>query len=476
MSIAHIAEGDGRPIGETLNSLLQAMQAAHQRDGFADLALRRDRLGRIGAMVRENQDAIVAAIDADFGGRSREETLLAEIFTTLSSVRHARGGVAKWMRPRRRAMDLAFMPARARVLPQPLGVAGIISPWNYPLLMALSPLIGALAAGNRAMLKPSEFTPRTTELMAEMIAAKFAADEVTVVQGGVEVGAAFAALPFDHLLYTGSTNVGRKVMAAAAANLTPVTLELGGKSPAIIGARADLDAAVASIVRGKLFNAGQTCVAPDYVLLPQSQLEAFVDKALAVAARFYPDLPDNPDYSSIINQPQFDRLQGMIRDAETQGARVLTAGAGGGRKLPLTLVLDSTDDMAVRREEIFGPVLPVVAYDDLDAAIGLVNAGDRPLALYVYDRDRAAIDRVLEETISGGAVVNDCLIHAGVENLPFGGVGASGMGQYHGRDGFETFSKLKPVVYQSRLNGMWILNPPYGAKAKGLIKLLLKRL
>ena len=475
MSIAHIADGEGQPIGETLSGLLRAMQAAHQRDGFADLALRRDRLGRIAAMVRQNQDAIVAAIDADFGGRSREETLLAEVFTTLSSARHAKGGVAKWMRPRRRAMDLALKPARARLLPQPLGVAGIISPWNYPLLMALSPLVGALAAGNRAMVKPSEFTPRTSELLAEMIAENFAADEVAVVQGGIEVGAAFAALPFDHLLYTGSTNVGRKVMAAAAANLTPVTLELGGKSPAIIGADANMDAAVASIVRGKLFNAGQTCVAPDYVLVPHSHLDAFVAKALAVAAKYYPDLADNPDYSSIANQAQFDRLQAMIRDAETQGARILTAGTGGGHKLPLTIVLDSTDVMAVRREEIFGPVLPVVPYNDLDAAIAHVNGGDRPLALYVYDRDRANIDRVLGATISGGAVVNDCLIHAGVEALPFGGVGASGMGQYHGQDGFETFSKLKPVLYQSRLNGMWILNPPYGAKAKGLIKLLLKR-
>ncbi|HJM91608.1 MAG: coniferyl aldehyde dehydrogenase [Alphaproteobacteria bacterium] len=475
MSMAHMADGQSQPLDETLNELLRAMQTAHLRDGFADLALRCDRLGRIGAMVRENQNTIIAAIDADFGGRSREETLLAEVFTTLSSVRHAKGGVAKWMRPRRRAMDLAFKPARATLLPQPLGVAGIISPWNYPLLMALSPLVGALAAGNRAMVKPSEFTPRTSELLAEMIAKKFTADEVAVVQGGVEVGAAFAALPFDHLFFTGSTNVGRKVMAAAAANLTPVTLELGGKSPAIIAPDANLDVAVTSIVRGKLFNAGQTCVAPDYVLLPQAQLDAFVEKALAVAVRFYPDLADNPDYSSIVNQAQFDRLQGMIRDAETQGARVLTASVGVGRKLPLTLVLDSTDAMAVRREEIFGPVLPVIPYGDLDAAIGHVNGGERPLALYAYGRDRANIDRVLRSTISGGAVVNDCLIHAGVEALPFGGVGTSGMGQYHGQEGFETFSKLKPVMYQSRLNGMWVLNPPYGAKAKALIKLLLKR-
>jgi coniferyl-aldehyde dehydrogenase len=400
---------------------------------------------------------------------------LAEIFTTLSSVRHAKGRLGKWMRPRRRAMDLAFKPARARLLPQPLGVVGIISPWNYPLLLALSPLVGALAAGNRIMLKPSEFTPRTAALLAEMLARHFAADEVAVVQGGPAVGAAFAKLPFDHLLYTGSTNVGRKVMAAAAENLTPVTLELGGKSPAIVGPDAAMDAAVTSIVRGKLFNAGQTCVAPDYVLVPKDRVGVFVEKALAMAAEFYPDLADNGDYSAIVNQAQYDRLQSMLAEAEAKGARVLAAGRGSGRKMPLTLLLETAESMAVRREEIFGPLLPVIPYAGLDGAIAHVNGGDRPLALYVYDRNQGNVERVLVETISGGAVVNDCLLHAGVENLPFGGVGLSGMGQYHGREGFETFSKLKPVMYQSRLNGMWLLHPPYGARAKGMIKLLLKR-
>ncbi len=479
MSTANVADHEGPEPGDELSTgmrgRLGSMRAAQQRDGVADLALRRDRLGRIAAMVRQNQDAIIAAIDGDFGGRAREETLLAEVFTSLSGVRHARGHLAKWMRPRRRAVDLAFKPARARLLPQPLGVVGIISPWNYPLLMALSPLVGALAAGNRVMLKPSEFTPRMSGLLAEMIAEKFSADEISVFQGGVAVGAAFAGLPFDHLLYTGSTNVGRKVMAAAAENLTPVTLELGGKSPAIIAPDAALDAAVASIVRGKLFNAGQTCVAPDYALVPEGRVDDFVEKALAVAAKFYPDLPDNPDYSAIVNQAQYDRLQDMLAEAEAQGARVMAAADGGGRKLPLTLILNSTEGMAVRREEIFGPLLPIVPYRDLAAAIAHVNGGERPLALYVYGRDRRNIDRVLAETVSGGAVVNDCLIQYGVEDLPFGGVGASGMGHYHGRDGFDTFSKLKPVLYQSRLNGMWILNPPYGAKARGLIKLLLKR-
>ena len=432
MTIVGNAAGVTQVYQSELRGQLGAMQAANLRDGAPDWARRLDRLERIGAMVRENQAAVIAAIDSDFGGRAREETMLGEIFTTLLAVRHAKSRLAKWMRPRRRAIGLAFWPARARLLPQPLGVVGIISPWNYPLFLALSPLVGAVAA-------------------------------------------AFSELPFDHLLYTGSASVGRKVMAAAAENLTPVTLELGGKSPAIIGPEAALDSAVESIVRGKLFNAGQTCVAPDYVLVPKDQVGFFVAKALAVAGKFYPILADNPDYSAILNQAQFDRLQAMLAEAAAQGARVVAAGTCSGRKLPLTMLLETKASMTVRREEIFGPLLPIIPYDDLSAAIAHVNGGDRPLALYVYDRNRNNVERVLRETISGGAVVNDCLLHAGAENLPFGGVGASGMGQYHGTDGFETFSKLKPVVYQSRLNAMWLLHPPYGRRAKCLIKFLLKR-
>jgi coniferyl-aldehyde dehydrogenase len=475
MTIVGNAAGVTQVYQSELRGQLGAMQAANLRDGAPDWARRLDRLERIGAMVRENQAAVIAAIDSDFGGRAREETMLGEIFTTLLAVRHAKSRLAKWMRPRRRAIGLAFWPARARLLPQPLGVVGIISPWNYPLFLALSPLVGAVAAGNRALLKPSELTPRTAALMGEVVAQYFAVDEIAVVQGGRAVAAAFSELPFDHLLYTGSASVGRKVMAAAAENLTPVTLELGGKSPAIIGPAAALDAAVESIIRGKLFNAGQTCVAPDYVLVPKDQVGFFVAKALAVAGKFYPILADNPDYSAILNQAQFDRLQAMLAEAAAQGARVVVAGAGSGRKLPLTMLLETKASMTVRREEIFGPLLPIIPYDDLSAAIAHVNGGDRPLALYVYDRNRNNVERVLRETISGGAVVNDCLLHAGAENLPFGGVGASGMGQYHGSDGFETFSKLKPVVYQSRLNAMWLLHPPYGRRAKCLIKFLLKR-
>ncbi len=458
-----------------MRETLGAMKAAQRLAGTPNLAVRNERLSRIAAMVRTYQEEIVAAVDEDFGGRAREETLLAEIFTTLSSVRHARKYLRRWMRPERRSLDLAFRPARAKLLPQPLGVVGIISPWNYPLYMATSPLVGAVAAGNRVMVKPSEHTPRTSALMAKMIGRYFAADEIAVIQGGRRVGEMFSCLPFDHLLYTGSASVARRIMAAAAENLTPVTLELGGKSPAIISEDVDLRTAATSIVRGKLFNAGQTCVAPDYVLLPRSMRDGFIEAALAAAANFYPTVGDNNDYSAIVDQKQYDRIQTLLANAVADGANICTVGEGAGRKVPLTLLTNTNSDMAIRREEIFGPLLPLVEYEDLDEAINLVNDGPHPLALYFYGRNAATIDRVLNETKSGGVVVNDCFLHAGVEDLPFGGVGASGMGQYHGQAGFETFSKLKPVLYQSRWNGMWLLYPPYGRRTNTIINLLLKR-
>lgn len=475
MSIAQDAAQQNPAPEIRLQTLLVAMQAANGREGTPDRGTRLDRLTRIATMVRAHGEAIVEAVDEDFQGRAREETLLAEIFTTLACVRHAKKNLGAWMRPRRRGLDLAFKLARAKLMAQPLGVVGVISPWNYPLYMALSPLVGAIAAGNRVMVKPSEITSRTSALLAQMIGEVFAEDEITVVQGGRDVGEAFSRLPLDHLLYTGSGAVGRKIMAAAAENLTPVTLELGGKSPAIIGPDADLKAAAISIVRGKLLNAGQTCVAPDYALVPDHLVEPFTAQLLAAAETFYPTVDGNPDYSAIVNQAQFDRLENMVGQAERQGACAVRAGTGGGRRMPLTLLLNTNETMAVRREEIFGPLLPIVPYDDITAAIGLVYKGESPLALYVYGRDRGMIQRVLDETISGGAVVNDCLLHAGVEDLPFGGVGASGMGNYHGREGFETFSKLNPVLYQSRWNAMWLLHPPYGKRANAMINLLLKR-
>jgi len=484
MSVAETtAPGPASDPAASLTVQLEVMRAAFLRDGPPDAGARRADLRRLESALLAERDAIVAAIAADFGSRAREETLAADLFVVISAIRHARRGLRRWMRPRRRRIDPVFLPARARLLPQPLGVVGIIAPWNYPVNLALSPLVATLAAGNRAMVKPSELTPHTAEVLADLLGRAFPAEQVAVVTGGAEVGAAFAALPFDHLLFTGSTAVGRKVMAAAAPGLTPVTLELGGKSPAIIGPGADLERAVRSIVQGKLFNAGQTCIAPDYVLAPADKVEAVATLALRTAAQFHPHLAGNPSYTAIVNERHAQRLRSLVEDAEAKGATVRQPerpgsdadAAGAERKLPLTVLTGVSDEMRVMREEIFGPLLPVLPYDDLQVALDGINAGPRPLALYLFDDDRATVDRVLSRTWSGGACVNETLLHAGIEDLPFGGVGDSGMGRYHGREGFETFSHLKPVLYQSRFNAMWMMRPPYGRWSRLALRLMLGR-
>jgi coniferyl-aldehyde dehydrogenase len=343
------------------------------------------------------------------------------------------------------------------------------------------PLLAALAAGNRVMLKPSELTPRTTEFMAELLARLFPSEQVATVLGGPEVGGAFAALPFDHLFYTGSTAVGRLVMKAAAENLTPVTLELGGKSPCILGEDAALGGAAQSIAYGKLLNAGQTCIAPDYVLVPEAKREAFIALARQAAARLYPRLAGNPDYTSIVNERHYARLTRYLEEAKTKGARIIPINPAGevltpaSRKIAPTLVIDPADDCALMQDEIFGPILPVKSYRGLDEAIDYVNRRPRPLALYYFGADGVQRDRVLQRTISGGASVNETLMHILVEDLPFGGIGASGIGAYHGEIGFQTFSHRKGVFYQSRLNGAALLRPPFGKLASAMLKVLLKR-
>jgi acyl-CoA reductase-like NAD-dependent aldehyde dehydrogenase len=382
------------------------------------------------------------------------------------------------MKPQRKSASLWFRPGRAQIIPQPLGVVGIIVPWNYPLFLAISPLAAALAAGNRVLLKMSEFTPRTGELLAELVAKYFAAEDVSVVLGDASVGADFARLPFDHLLFTGSTKVGHDIMRMAADNLTPVTLELGGKSPVIVGPDYPLEKAAERIMVGKLLNAGQTCIAPDYVLLPAGREQEFVDAARTVVARCFPAMATTPDYTSIINERHYQRLQGYVSDAQERGARIeplsMAAADATQRKLPPLALLDVNDDMRVMQDEIFGPLLPVLPYADLDAAISYVNRHPRPLALYYFGHDGAARDRVLNETVAGGVTVNDTILHIAQEELPFGGVGPSGMGQYHGIDGFRTFSKQKAVFYQSGLNGMALFNPPYGALFERLTKFLIR--
>jgi acyl-CoA reductase-like NAD-dependent aldehyde dehydrogenase len=461
-------------------ALSRAFELQRQRRGEGlSAAERRAALTTLEALLRDNTEAICAAIDRDFGGRSPNETRVLELFPCLEGIAHARRNLARWMRPRRARTGFWFLPGRSRVLLQPLGVVGIVVPWNYPLYLAVGPLVAAFAAGNRVMIKMSESAPATGELLARLVAARFDPAVLTVVNGDAEVAKAFTALPFDHLLFTGSTEVGRHVMRAAAANLTPVTLELGGKSPAIVGRDIAVEEAADKIAFGKCLNGGQTCIAPDYALVPAERVEPFVAAVQAAVARLYPTLRDNPDYTAIIDARHRARLAACLDEARARGARVVEANPAaedlrGSPKMAPVLVVGAPDDTRLMREEIFGPILPVVPYASLDEAIAYVNARPRPLALYVFDHDRAAIDRVLERTVSGGATVNETLLHIAQEDLPFGGVGASGMGEYHGRAGFETFSKRKAVFFQSRVNGLKLLRPPYGKRFATLAKLLLR--
>jgi len=452
---------------EGLAARFARLREASRRAPFPDLGERCDRLRRLLALMTEEASAIEAAISADFGHRCVQETRLAEAFVVEAGVKHTLRHLKGWMKPKRVKTELAFLPGRNRLMPQPLGVVGVVAPWNYPLQLTLGPISAALAAGNRVMVKPSELTPRFSALLASLVGRRFRDDEVTVVEGGPEVASAFTALPFDHLLFTGSTRVGRIVAAAAAKNLTPVTLELGGKSPAILDASADVAKAASRIAFAKLLNAGQTCVAPDYVMVPEGREEAFVAAYRAAVARLFGDDPGNPDYTAIVCAPHRARQQELVDDAVAGGARVVWAVADPARwsnsaKFPPCVLLDTTPEMRVRREEIFGPILPVVPVSGLDAAIATVLADERPLALYWFGSDRAALDRVMIETVAGGVTVNDCLVHLAQENQPFGGVGASGMGAYHGEWGFRTFSHLKPIFHRPDLSGLGLVQPPYG--------------
>ncbi|MGB3381463.1 MAG: coniferyl aldehyde dehydrogenase [Rhodanobacter sp.] len=463
----------------TLTDSLRLLRAAQRAQPMPEWTVRAARLRALQALLRENRERMVEAIHADFGSRPREETELLEFFPSLSAIRHALAHGRRWMKPRRRLADWLFLPARTELRPQPRGVVGIIVPWNYPLYLAVGPLVDALVAGNRAMVKMSEFTPRFSALFAEQVTKYFQPDEVRVVTGDADVAQAFSALPFDHLLFTGSTAVGHHVMRAAAANLTPVTLELGGKSPAIVGPGARLDHAVERIMVGKLLNAGQTCIAPDYVLLPRARMADFIALAGQAVARMYPQLQQNAQYASIVSDRQYQRLTALRDDAQTAGARVHALGEAAEdparRLLPPQLLTEVDDGMAVMREEIFGPLLPLLPYDTLDEAIAHVAARAHPLALYLFEDDPARIDRVLARTHAGGVSVNDTLYHIAQHRLPFGGIGASGMGGYHGEAGFRTFSHFKPVFRQARWNGAGLLNPPYGKRFRRLLDLLLRR-
>jgi coniferyl-aldehyde dehydrogenase len=461
----------------SLAPTLERLRAAW-RASKPDLAQRHADLGRLRHVLSGRLDAMDAAIRADFGHRSPHENLISEAMVTLSEIDLARRKLRAWAKPRRVGVGWKFWPGRAELRPSPVGVVGIISPWNYPVNLALVPLVSAIAAGNHVYLKPSEHTPRTSEFLRQLLADVFPESRVAVAIGGADVGAAFSALPFDHLLFTGSTAVGRKVMAAAAPNLTPVTLELGGKAPAVVAPDFPVDLAAARIASGKWFNAGQTCIGVDYALVDDARRDAFVDALRAQVVARFGDLSDASNYTRIINAPQFDRLQGLLADARARGAQVVplieidAVRMQAERLLPPTIVLDAPDDSDLMRHEIFGPLLPIRTYARLDDAIAYVASHDRPLALYPFSNERATIERIVDATLAGGVAVNDTLVHFAVDTLPFGGIGPSGMGAIHGKAGFDTFSKLLPIFHQSRWAATDLLRPPYAGFVDRLVRFL----
>lgn len=460
---------------------------AAQRRAFLDelpvaKEVRRDRLTRAIALLVDHRDDLAAAMDADFSGRPRLMSLFTDIASSVKALKFARKKLSGWMKPERRSLEfpLGLLGASGRIDYQPKGVIGLISPWNFPVNLTFGPLAGIFAAGNRVMIKPSEITPETSELMARLFREYFDETEVSVITGGPDIGQAFAALPFDHLLFTGATSVGRHVMRAAADNLTPVTLELGGKSPVIVSQSADMAAMGERVIIGKMMNAGQICLAPDYMLVPEDHIDRVREALMAAALKLYPTTEGNDDYAAVVNQRHRARLAAHIADAREKGARVTVvtpAGADGGSRMPLTLIEQAGDDASVMREEIFGPLLPLVPYRRIEDAIAYVNAHDRPLGLYYFGRDATEERQVLERTISGGVTVNDVVWHVGHEDLPFGGIGPSGMGAYHGRDGFRTFSHAKSVYRQTSFNLARLIGalPPYGDRLRKTLGLQIRK-
>ena len=441
---------------------------------------RKENLKKLGSIIKDHESDFINAISKDFGNRASEETIIAEMLVIQGGINHALKHTPKWMRTRKAPTALQFKPAYNRVIPQPLGVIGIMSPWNYPLQLAVMPLIGALGAGNRAMIKPSEYTPLFSKLLKNVLGKVFSEDEVYVALGGVDVATCFSSMHFDHLIFTGSTNVGRIVAKSAAENLVPCTLELGGKSPAIIDESANMKTAVARLTNAKLLNAGQTCVAPDYLLMPKSQVSDFADAMISQAETFYPQFAGNKDYTSIIADSHYARLQNLLEDAENKGAKIRVAGnddkqqLAKERRIPLTIVTETTPDMKIMQEEIFGPLLPILESESLNESLDYISKRDRPLALYWFGKNKNKLNRVLKESISGGVTINDATWHVIQEDIPFGGVGPSGMGAYHGEVGFRTFSHMKGVFFQSKFSQGSKLHPPYGPMASKMINLMKK--
>jgi coniferyl-aldehyde dehydrogenase len=469
----------------TMQTILSRQKTAATRDGMPDAAKRIERLDRSIELLCTHSDALCDAIRADFGHRSTDESKFADVSGSIGALKFAKKHLGAWMTPVKRSTQfpLGLFGAKAAVHYQPKGVVGIISPWNFPISLTFGPLAGVLAAGNRAMIKPSEFTAHTSGLLARLIADYYEEDEVAVVTGGADVGSEFSGLPFDHLVFTGATSIARHVMRSAADNLVPTTLELGGKSPVIIGKSADIKKAAIRILTGKTLNAGQICLAPDYVLLPQGKTPEFVDAAKeAVATMFPAGLLNNDDYTSVVNKKHFDRLESYVEDARSKGADIVELNPGGenfsgqpNHKMAPRIVVQPTDDMAVMQDEIFGPILPVKEYAGIEETVGYIADRPRPLALYYFGTDKAERDYILNNTTSGGVTLNDVFFHAAQEDLPFGGIGPSGMGSYHGRDGFEEFSHKKAVYSQTNADVLAVLRPPYGEKFSKLIDGRLKQ-
>ncbi|MFT6434300.1 MAG: coniferyl-aldehyde dehydrogenase [Candidatus Azotimanducaceae bacterium] len=455
-----------------MEAILASQKRAYIREGEVSAEIRIDRIDRAIGILQNNGPKLCEAMAADFGHRSIQQSKLTDIDGSIGPLKDAKKQLRKWMRPeKRKAMfPLGIFGSRARVQYQPLGVIGCISPWNFPVQLTFSPLAGVFAAGNRTMIKPSEFTPATSELMKELFHAAYDVDEVFVITGGPAVGEGFSALPFDHLLFTGATSIAKHVMRAASENLVPLTLELGGKSPVVIGKSADIELTATNVMAGKTMNAGQICLAPDYLFVHEDSAEKFIDAAKRSVAKMYPDLKDNPDYTSVVNERHYERITGYIEDAKAKGAEVIEINPAGEdfsqqqhHKIPPTLILDPSDDMAIMQNEIFGPVLPVKRYKEIEETLAYINDHPRPLGLYYFGQDSNEEHKVLTQTTSGGVTVNDVVMHVAQEDLPFGGVGSSGMGSYHGFDGFKTFSHAKAIFTQSKTVSKLAaaMRPPY---------------
>ena len=465
---------------QEMNRILELQKSLNIKEGAPDIALRKDRLDRVIAMVNKYDKQIIKSVSQDFGNRDPMMSAATEVASVIGPMEHAKKNLKKWMKTEKRKAAIAplgsalsLLGARAEVRYQPKGVVGAISPWNFPMNLALAPLAGIIAAGNRVMHKPSELTPATSDLLKLMVEEYFDEAEMAVFVGDAEVGAAFSGLAFDHLIFTGGTSIAKHVMKAASENLVPLTLELGGKSPVVIGRNAKVKDAAQRVMQGKTMNAGQICLAPDYALVPEDKVDEFVKASVDVTSEMYPDMKDNDDFTSIINQRHFDRIQGYLEDAKEKGAEIVEINPSNEdfsqqphHKIPPTIVLNPSDDMKIMQEEIFGPVLPVKTYKNVSEPVDYINSKDRPLGLYYFGNDENEKNFVLNNTTSGGVTVNDVISHIQMEDLPFGGVGPSGMGSYHGYDGFKEFSHQKAVYKQTNLNLMKLagLVPPYKKK------------